>query len=429
MSETLIASPATPPPIKKNRGKKKNWSFSAGPYRFRIRIYENPTTKVITGEMRDSSRACGYRSVVLRHPNGVPFTREEGQAWATDQSALWQKTKEPVHEEVPRLGRVLGLYAKHRTPKKSASEQKADAARTELWKRFLGEGTDLSKLELKDAESFIDQRRSGAIDARGNPVEPKLQKSVGDSAIGDDLLWLRGLIAWAIRWKDNGHYLMKENPTRGWPIPKEKNVRRPIATTDRYEALRRKSDHVMMTIGRGKKATKVRSYLSELLDLAYHTGRRISAIRQLRHEDLKLKQNSILWPRTTDKVKKDWLVPMSREVRTVIDRVRRDRPLSIGGYLFPSPTDSTKAVSKELVYSWLREAEDRAELPHLEQGGWHCFRRGWATARKGMPVQDLMAFGGWESPVCLETLYQQADQANLQRIADTHVELREVRQA
>ena len=70
----------TETPTKKNRGKKKNWSFSAGPYRFRIRIYEDPKTKTITGEMRDPSRPCGYRSVVLRHPGGVPFTREEAQA-------------------------------------------------------------------------------------------------------------------------------------------------------------------------------------------------------------------------------------------------------------------------------------------------------------------------------------------------------------
>jgi integrase len=220
-----------------------------------------------------------------------------------------------------------------------------------------------------------------------------------------------------------------DNPTRGWPIPKEKNVRRPIATTDRYEALRRVSDQVMMTIGRGKKATKVRSYFSELLDLAYHTGRRISAIRQLRHEDLKLKegpQGSILWPRSTDKVKRSWLVPMSKEVRAVIDRVRRDRPLSIAGYLFPSASDPNKAVRSELAAEWLERAEVLAELPHLEQGAWHCFRRGWATARKGEPVQDLMAIGGWESPVCLETLYTQADQATLSRIVNTKFELREV---
>jgi integrase len=188
----------------------------------------------------------------------------------------------------------------------------------------------------------------------------------------------------------------------------------------------------MMTIGRGKKATQVRSHFSELLDLAYHTGRRISAIRQLRHEDLKLKEGShgsILWPRSTDKVKREWLVPMSKEVRALIDRVRRERPLSITGYLFPSATDPNRAVRSELAAEWLERAEALAELPHLEQGAWHTFRRGWATARKGMPVQDLMAIGGWESPVCLETLYTQADQATLSRIVNTKFELREVQQA
>jgi hypothetical protein len=40
-----------------------------------------------------------------------------------------------------------------------------------------------------------------------------------------------------------------------------------------------------------------------------------------------------------------------------------------------------------------------------------------------------MAIGGWESPVCLETLYTQADQATLSRIVNTKFELREVQQA
>lgn len=35
-------------------------------------------------------------------------------------------------------------------------------------------------------------------------------------------------------------------------------------------------------------AHEQRSYLSELLDLAYATGRRISAICQLRYDDLRL---------------------------------------------------------------------------------------------------------------------------------------------
>lgn len=33
-------------------------------------------------------------------------------------------------------------------------------------------------------------------------------------------------------------HLMRENPVRGYDIPSEKNPRRPIATTDRYEAIR-----------------------------------------------------------------------------------------------------------------------------------------------------------------------------------------------
>lgn len=41
------------------------------------------------------------------------------------------------------------------------------------------------------------------------------------------------------------------------------------------------------------------------------------------------------------------------------------------------------------AYYGIRQAEDRAKILHQSGGGWHAFRRAWATARKHMPLQDL----------------------------------------
>ncbi len=39
----------------------------------------------------------------------------------------------------------------------------------------------------------------------------------------------------------------------------------------------------------------------------------------------------------------------------------------------------------------------------MKHGGWHAFRRGWATARKHFPLKDGAEAGGWrETPSVLE---------------------------
>ena len=79
---------------------------------------------------------------------------------------------------------------------------------------------------------------------------PRCLRTFSDRTVGDDHLWLWGVIAWALQ----RGLMTGDNPTGICEIPKSKNVRRPLATTDRFEALRAVSDQVMMTIGRGKKS-------------------------------------------------------------------------------------------------------------------------------------------------------------------------------
>jgi len=55
-----------------------------------------------------------------------------------------------------------------------------------------------------------------------------------------------------------------------------------------------------------------RSYLSELLDIANGTGRRLSAICKLTYEDLRLDEGphgSIRWPAGTDKSGRETVIP------------------------------------------------------------------------------------------------------------------------
>ena len=85
-----------------------------------------------------------------------------------------------------------------------------------------------------------------------------------DRAVASDLEWLRTVLNWATRTRDEqGRYYLRENPARGFPIPKEKNPRRPVASQDRFQAVR-------------PKAAEVHPHLPQVLDLVNGTGRRIS---------------------------------------------------------------------------------------------------------------------------------------------------------
>jgi integrase len=201
-----------------------------------------------------------------------------------------------------------------------------------------------------------------------------------------------------------------------------------VATADRYEKIRKTCDDVKMEVRRNKRRIKIRSYLSEILDIVVATGRRISAVLQLRYDDLRLNEGphgSIRWPADTDKQGKEWLVPMNALARAAVDGVLRDRPGIGRAYIFPSPRNARRSISKDLASEWLEETEKLARVPKHEGSLWHAYRRKWATERKHLPDTDVAAAGGWSDLSCLKTAYQQVDHATLLQVVNDPTELRE----
>jgi hypothetical protein len=327
------------------------------------------------------------------------------------------------------LSRLFSLYLQHRSPKKKKSEQQADERRTKLWTRWLGADKDPHRITLNEWESFADARRSGSIDARGRHVAESDRKTVRDRTVEADLIWLKLVLSWGAKWKDRaGRYLLRENPVRGYELLSERNVRRPIATQDRFETVRGVSDQIMMEIRWDGTRRQARSYLSELLDIVDGTGRRISAVCALRYDDLKLEREpfgAIRWRADADKTGRETTVVIAEQVRRALDRVMSERPGVGAAPLFPSPSDPSKPVSRWLASEWLRKAEVLAELPKQEGGLWHPYRRKWATERKHLPDVDVAAAGGWAELESLRTAYQQADEATMLRVVLEPGELRE----
>ncbi len=295
--------------------------------------------------------------------------------------------------------------------------------------RVLGGQKDPHKITLGEWEAFIDARSSGAINARGEPRPTGKRRLVRNRSVEEDLNWLKWVLSWGTKWQTKeGRYLMRESPVRGYDIPTEKNPMRPVATQDRYEAIRAVTDEVKVEIRWNGKREKQQSYLSEIFDIANGTGRRLSAVCSLRYEDLSLSDEpygSIRWPADTDKMGHESTVPISPSVRAALDRIHAERP-GIGAVpLFPSPSDPTNPMTRHLADKWLRKAEKLAGLEPLKGSLWHAYRRKWGSERKHLPDVDVAAAGGWKDTVSLKRAYQQADADTILSVVLNGGELRE----
>ncbi len=96
-------------------------------------------------------------------------------------------------------------------------------------------------------------------------------------------------INWGRKFRDeNGRFPFKENPLRGLGIPKQKNPNRPVATTDRVEAIRTKYREVLMRVEWDGQREYRESFLPAIFDLVVESGRRIGAVCSLHTKDLRL---------------------------------------------------------------------------------------------------------------------------------------------
>jgi integrase len=333
------------------------------------------------------------------------------------------------------LARVLAAYRTHHSPNKTPRQQLEDDRRIELWTRVLGAERDPHRISRQDLQEFSVARLAGTIDGRGNLVGPKMRRALRARPVEADINWLRWVCNWAMGWQDDhGRLLMRENPLRGFKPVGEKNPRRAVASHDRYEAVRAVADRVTMEVRwDGPRGTR-RSYLAEILDLAAGTGRRIAAICSLRSEDLRLQSTAtaphgaIRWPAATDKMGRESTVPISPEVRSALLRVLDGRGLQ-AGYLFPSPKRQDRPVTRWLARKWLRRAEKLAGLEPQQGSAFHAYRRGWATARKHLPLPDVAAAGGWKGVRALEMCYLHADEQTMLTVVLSGAQLREVKKA
>jgi integrase len=237
--------------------------------------------------------------------------------------------------------------------------------------KFLGPDLPLAELKPSHVQKYLANRTAGGHAPAGR----------------GDLVALSIACNWAV-----GEGLLEDNPLASKRPRDAMRIQhepaRPFVTPARYEMLKAVAPQLPAPFG-------------VLLDIAWHTGHRIGAILELRWEHVSFEQTTsgphgtIRWyaGKTSDRKKHDHTLPMNEKARAALLAWRKQVRTIPAGWVFASD-DGRQPLAKWGPKKWMRKAETLAKLPHLKQGIWHPFRRGWATARKHMPLQDVAA-GGW----------------------------------
>ena len=314
------------------------------------------------------------------------------------------------------LGCVVDVYMREKGPLLSPRWRQQIETQAHLFLEAWGHDLPVVAIDQTLADNYVDSRRSGRL----TPTKGRT-RGVRDGTIHAEFRSLKVVFNWAKRRRrPNGRPLLTGNPLDGLTWPKERNVRRPVASHDRFLQTLAMANTVD---GSGR--------LRCALTLGRYTGRREGAICGLSASDLLMDEvavraalaaqgmderkaehfpfGGIRWRSDTDKMGTAWIVPISEQAPEEIDGYLQTSPRLGAVPLFPSDRDPMKPIGIYVMGRWLMEAERLAGLPKLEQGRWHPYRRLWATERKHVPVQDVAAAGGWNSVDTVLKVYQQSD--------------------
>lgn len=122
-----------------------------------------------------------------------------------------------------------------------------------------------------------------------------------------------------------------------------------------------------------------------------------------------------------DKLRRTWIVPAARQTLEELARSRALHPAIGAAQVFPHPMlkrHQGGPVTRHLAAYWLNRAYELAEVAKPDGSLWHAFRRLWASERKGLPVKDVAAAGGWKDITTLIDCYQQPDEDTLRQVVE-----------
>ena len=206
------------------------WSYKAGEKgRNRVRAYEKGVSGVIYLEFYELDAETGEE-----HRKRVSTGHRDREKAKQQTDRLAAEFADAVPESKPgiTLRALFDNYGAKRTPQVSERQQKHHRRSEELFCRYFGWSREPESLNRRDWDDFMNDRSSGAIDARGNAVAKDAREPVGPRRVQEDLQALRAVLNWAAQTD-----LLSRNPTAGYPLPRDENPKRPRVTEQRYQAM------------------------------------------------------------------------------------------------------------------------------------------------------------------------------------------------
>ena len=378
--------------------RKKNWTKSFGSYGSTVRVAELTPDGILYLLWVGKDRRQRKRS--LRHRD-----KKRGQETAQELALRLSKYRDQVEAGELTIGPLIDKFMEQGLSGRSRKHCEEMARKLGLWKTFLGVERPVGKLSPSDVERFVASRRAGTL----RPSLSRSSSRPSQTTIWHDVVALKTALNFAVRQYDAaGNVLLAANPLSRVRVAKTVSPAQPVADEAR--------DFQLKSV-----AAAVNPQFELALDLAWSTGHRIGAILGLRWSDVHLVAGplspfgTVHWRAENDKISNDHVVPLTEIARDALQLAARTEPRIGDSWIFPSAFDQSKPTDRHLAGRWLQKAERLAGVTHMNGGGWHAFRRGWASARKDIPDVDVAAAGGWKNTVKMKRSYQKADPHGLLR--------------
>lgn len=376
------------------RKQQRRWSFKTGTKGVnRVRVFEHAVTGKLSLEFYENGRRLTQPLLTLDKGEA----KAQAERLAAEFRAQADASRQPLT-----LQRLFDNYLREVTPRKTVSKGMHDRRVAHVTLEIFGGNRLVASLTHRDAlQWLVERQRRGDLSTGRRSGRP-----VGARVLVYDLAFVGAVFNWAV-----GADMIDRNPWRGFkPVLPKYTPRRPVLTADQYEALLNIADQVAL----GFKLALV---------LAYETGHRIGAIRQLRWSDLDFERQVIRWRGKNDKIGFEHETPMSPAARNVLLAARHQDAAIGERWVFPAQRDPEAPVSALLVQTWWDTAERLAQLPKERGRGWHSCRRTFATELKGVPLKDLCELGGWKDPNTVLRCYQRADPVTMRQALEARQRL------
>lgn len=360
----------------------------------------------------------------LRHAD-----RERGQHEAMALATALLRAHEAADAGVLTLAALFATFTDKVVRHEDRVQRVEDERRMDIWRAALDPLTDVNAVDRSDLDAFVRQRRAGTLTVPGRV----LRANPTERTIGADVEFLRRVYNWASTVMDDAKPgdaagrrkpLTTHQPVRNYAIPATPNPARPLATYDRWLAVRAVAD-----------AVDPQALFGGFMDVIEGLGWRVSGVASLRRDDVDLAAHDeapygqIHKRAGADKSGMDMWVPLSRGLRSALARLLKARArLDVDSpWLFPAPR-TEGPWSRFHARAVLSRAEAEADLLPIKGGDFHPYRRAWASAREHLPRKAVAQAGAWKGTRMVD-LYTQAQPGTVLAVVSDRKKVRAIRPA